>query len=173
MKPETPDPTPKPAPLNRREFVRATGLVAAGAAVTIGVVVKDRKAKAPRDPVGEATVRKLAEPADLPAQEKEDVLLRMQRELRQAMAKPVEERKWVMIIDQRKCVGCHACTVGCIAENKLPPGVVYRPVVTEEVGTFPNVRLKFTPRPCMQCEEPPCVSVCPVNATWRRPLRVL
>jgi Fe-S-cluster-containing dehydrogenase component len=47
--------------------------------------------------------------------------------------------------------------------------VVYRPVVTEESGEFPNVRLKFTPRPCMQCEEPPCVPVCPVTATWRRP----
>lgn len=74
-----------------------------------------------------------------------------------------------MIIDQRKCVGCHACTVGCIAENKLPPGVVYRPVTIEESGVFPNTRLKFTPRPCMQCEEPPCVPVCPVDATWRRP----
>ncbi|MEW6198095.1 MAG: 4Fe-4S dicluster domain-containing protein [Planctomycetota bacterium] len=95
--------------------------------------------------------------------------MRMQRELARAMAKPAERRRWVMVIDQRKCVGCHACTIGCVAENKLPPGVVYRPVVTEERGEFPNVHLKFTPRPCMQCEKPPCVPVCPVRATWRRP----
>jgi len=171
-KPSRPAPTPPPGgtpPLNRREFVRAAGLVAAGAAATIGVVVKDRQPKAPRDPVGAVSVRELPAPADLPPREQEDVLLRMQRELRLAMAKPVEDRKWVMIIDQRKCVGCHACTVGCVAENKLPPGVVYRPVTTEEGGEFPNVTLKFTPRPCMQCEQPPCVPVCPVNATWRRP----
>lgn len=74
-----------------------------------------------------------------------------------------------MVIDQRKCVGCHACTVGCIAENKLPPGVVYRPVTMEEVGEFPNVSLRFMPRPCMQCDQPPCVPVCPVKATWKRP----
>jgi molybdopterin-containing oxidoreductase family iron-sulfur binding subunit len=86
-----------------------------------------------------------------------------------AMAKPVEQRRWIMVIDTRKCVGCHACTIACIAENHLPPGVVYRPVVIEEFGEFPNVQLRFTPRPCMQCDKPPCVPVCPVYATWKRP----
>jgi molybdopterin-containing oxidoreductase family iron-sulfur binding subunit len=99
----------------------------------------------------------------------EDILLRMQRDLKRAMAKPVEQRQWTMVIDQRKCIGCHACTIGCVAENKLPPGVVYRPVVTEESGEFPNISIKFTPRPCMQCDSPPCVPVCPVKATWKRP----
>jgi Fe-S-cluster-containing dehydrogenase component len=99
----------------------------------------------------------------------EDVLVRMQRELVKAMAKPVEQRRWIMVIDTRKCIGCDACTIGCVAENKLPPGVVYRPVVKEEFGEFPNVQIRFTPRPCMQCENPPCVPVCPVKATWRRP----
>ncbi|HET9537311.1 MAG TPA: 4Fe-4S dicluster domain-containing protein, partial [Mesorhizobium sp.] len=68
----------------------------------------------------------------------------------------------------RKCIGCHACTIACVVENKLPPGVVYRPVVTEEFGTYPNVAMRFTPRPCMQCEVPPCTPVCPVKATWKR-----
>ncbi|HET7771049.1 MAG TPA: 4Fe-4S dicluster domain-containing protein, partial [Chloroflexota bacterium] len=70
--------------------------------------------------------------------------------------------------DQAKCVGCSACTIACVSENKLPPGVVYRPVMEEEVGTYPNVSRRFTPRPCMQCDEPPCVDVCPVNATYKR-----
>lgn len=98
-----------------------------------------------------------------------DVLVRMAADLRRALQKPLSERRWVMVIDQRKCVGCHACTIACIAENKLPPGVVYRPVMDEEIGTYPNVGRVFTPRPCMQCEEPPCVSVCPVGATFSRP----
>jgi molybdopterin-containing oxidoreductase family iron-sulfur binding subunit len=54
-------------------------------------------------------------------------------------------------------------------ENKLPPGVVYRPVLDQEIGTFPNVTRRFLPRPCMQCDQPPRVPVCPVNATWKRP----
>ncbi|WP_243359478.1 4Fe-4S dicluster domain-containing protein [Fundidesulfovibrio terrae] len=103
------------------------------------------------------------------AQPGEDVLIRMQRELVRAMNKPVEKRRWGMVIDTRKCVGCHSCNVGCVMENKLPPGVVYRPVVDLEVGVYPNVGRKFLPRPCMQCDNPPCVPVCPVNATWKRP----
>ncbi|HUE75863.1 MAG TPA: 4Fe-4S dicluster domain-containing protein [Chloroflexota bacterium] len=93
----------------------------------------------------------------------------MQRELQQAMQKPVEQRHWVMVIDQRKCVGCSACTIACKAENRLPPGVVYRPVLEEEIGEYPNVTRRFIPRPCMQCENPPCVPVCPVGATYSRP----
>lgn len=106
----------------------------------------------------------LAEEADPNA----DILVRMRADLGRALAKPVSERRWVMVIDLRKCVGCHACTISCIAENKLPPGVVYRPVLEEEFGTFPNVSKRFTPRPCMQCDNPPCVPVCPVKATWKR-----
>lgn len=99
----------------------------------------------------------------------EDPLIRMMRDLRRALQKPIEQRRWVMVIDLRKCVGCKACTVACIVENKLPPGVVYRPVIEEEIGEFPHVTRRFIPRPCMQCEKPPCVPVCPVHATWRRP----
>ncbi|PJF34907.1 MAG: (4Fe-4S)-binding protein [Candidatus Thermofonsia Clade 1 bacterium] len=95
-----------------------------------------------------------------------DVLERMRIELLRALQKQPSERRWVMVIDLRKCIGCHACTIGCVAENKLPPGVVYRPVLEEEYGTYPNVARRFIPRPCMQCENPPCVPVCPVNATF-------
>ena len=98
---------------------------------------------------------------------KEDALVRMTDELKRALDKPASDRHWVMVIDLRKCVGCNACTVACIAENKLPPGVVYRPVTIQEVGTYPNVTMNFLPRPCMQCEEPPCTEVCPVTATYK------
>lgn len=99
---------------------------------------------------------------------KVSALERMQADLERALQKPPHERRWVMVIDLRKCVGCTACTVACEAENHLPPGVVYRPVLEKEIGTFPNVRKVFIPRPCMQCDNPPCVPVCPVNATWKR-----
>jgi len=85
-----------------------------------------------------------------PAEEslaKEDVIFRMNTELKRALEKPASERHWVMVIDLRRCIGCHACTVACIAENKLPPGVVYRPVMIEEIGVYPNVTMKFLPKP--------------------------
>ena len=103
-------------------------------------------------------------PRDLP---QEDPLVRMQRDLKRAMKKKPGAVKWGMVIDIAKCIGCHACTIGCVAENKLPPGVVYRPVIEEEVGRYPYVRRRFIPRPCVQCQEPPCVPVCPVTATYQ------
>ncbi len=96
-----------------------------------------------------------------------DILERMRVELRRAIQKPASERRWVMVIDLRKCIGCQACTIACVAENKLPPGVVYRPVVEENWGTYPNVGRRFVPRPCMQCDNPPCVPVCPTGATHK------
>lgn len=79
--------------------------------------------------------------------------------------------KWAMLIDLRRCTACKSCTVGCIAEQKSPSGVMYRPVYEEESGIFPNVKRRFTPRPCLQCDEPPCVEACPVKgekgATWK------
>lgn len=74
-----------------------------------------------------------------------------------------------MVIDMKKCVKCNACTISCIAENHLPPGVVYAPVTEKEVGQYPNVRREFVPLLCNHCANPPCTQVCPVNATWKRP----
>jgi Fe-S-cluster-containing dehydrogenase component len=155
--------------MDRRDFLLAGGLVGVGAAAGVAVIVKDRLPAPPQDPIGEETIRSLTTLKNVKVQENEDSLLRMQRELVKAMAKPVEKRHWIMVIDIRKCVGCYACTIGCVAENKLPPGVVYRPVTTQEFGEYPNVQIRFLPRPCMQCDNPSCVQVCPVKATWKRP----
>lgn len=154
--------------LTRRDFVRSAALMAGSIAASAAAVTASRMSPPPQDPSGPQTAKEIPEFDSVEVDEDADVLLRMQEELRKAMAKPVEERRWQMVIDTRKCVGCHACTVACIAENKLPPGVVYRPVIQEEIGEYPNVQLRYFPRPCMQCDVPSCVSVCPVNATWKR-----
>ena len=77
------------------------------------------------------------------------------------------DERWGMVIDLQKCVGCDSCTVACKAENRTPPGVSYNVVMEEEHGEFPNVTRTNVPRPCMQCENPPCVQVCPVSATYK------
>ena len=100
-----------------------------------------------------------------------DILLTMQEDLERALQKPAEKRRWAMLIDLRKCAGCRACTIGCVSENKLPPGMAYRPIYEYEQGTYPKVSRTFLPRPCMQCDNPPCVEACPVKgpdgATWK------
>ncbi len=79
----------------------------------------------------------------------------------------LEDGQWGMVIDLQKCVGCDSCTVACKAENRTPPGVSYNVVMEEEHGEFPDVTRTNLPRPCMQCENPSCVQVCPVSATYK------
>lgn len=91
---------------------------------------------------------------------------RMEADVARALQKP--KRHWSMVIDLRKCIACKACTVACKAENVTSPAVSYMVVMEQEVGTYPNARRTFVPRPCFQCDNPPCVPVCPVGATWKQ-----
>lgn len=97
-----------------------------------------------------------------------DVIEIMLEDLKKALAKPRNQRKWGMTIDLEKCIGCHACTTACKNGKMTPPGVLYRQVSELEIGNYPNTRVVFFPRPCMQCQEPPCTKVCPVRATYLR-----
>ncbi len=163
MKEQAPAPAPpveEGADSSRRRFLQEALAAAGGLAVLLGAA--PASAQIPR--------RKVADILDHPEPfAGGNALERMRAELERALQKPVEKRRWVMVIDLEKCIGCKACTVSCVAENNLPPGVVYRPVTEEEVGEFPDVRRRFLPRPCMHCDEPPCTPVCPVGATYKRP----
>lgn len=75
--------------------------------------------------------------------------------------------KWGMVIDLEKCTGCQACTVACGMENSRLPGEHWQDVIFFNEGTYPNTQLKWFPRPCMQCENPSCVAVCPTRATYK------
>lgn len=76
--------------------------------------------------------------------------------------------RYGMVIDLRKCFGCHACTISCKAQNDVPLGYWRSWVSITETGTFPDVHRSFLPILCNQCEEPPCVDVCPTGATYKR-----
>ena len=76
--------------------------------------------------------------------------------------------RYGMLIDLRKCVGCGSCSVACKGENGTPPGIAFNKMVKYEVGKYPTARLKTIPMPCMHCENPPCVKVCPTKASYKR-----
>lgn len=71
-------------------------------------------------------------------------------------------------IDLRKCIGCHACTIACKAEHQIPVGSHRCWVKTVEKGTFPDTRRFFFPVLCNQCEDAPCVRICPTRALFKR-----
>ncbi len=75
---------------------------------------------------------------------------------------------WAKVIDHRKCIGCHACTVACKAEHGVPLGVNRTYVKQVEVGVWPWVRRQFQVTRCNQCDDAPCVEICPVTAMFRR-----
>lgn len=75
--------------------------------------------------------------------------------------------RYGMVIDLKRCVGCNSCSVACKQANVTPPGVLRGKVICEEVGKYPNTKLKFTPLLCMHCDNPECVRVCPTGASFK------
>ena len=76
--------------------------------------------------------------------------------------------KYAFVIDQRKCIGCHACTVACKAEHDVPIGVYRTWVKYIEKGEFPNSRRYFLVNRCNHCTDAPCVAICPTKALFKR-----
>jgi Fe-S-cluster-containing dehydrogenase component/formate-dependent nitrite reductase membrane component NrfD len=76
--------------------------------------------------------------------------------------------KYAFVIDQRKCIGCHACTVACKAEHDVPIGVNRTWVKYIEKGEFPNTRRYFLVTRCNHCDNAPCVTICPTKALYKR-----
>lgn len=73
-----------------------------------------------------------------------------------------------MLIDLKKCIGCHACSIACKEAHGTPVGVTRSRVVREFEGTYPDVRKKITPLLCNHCENAPCVEACPTGASVKR-----
>ena len=80
-----------------------------------------------------------------------------------------KNKQYGMLIDTRKCIGCHTCSVACKSEFDVPLGVTRSWVEYTEKGIYPNVSRNFLPRLCNHCRHPQCVDVCPTGATYKRP----
>lgn len=143
---------PRPGPSQRRSFFQALGWAGLVALIASAwrrfLVVSPLRDVAIAAPTGE-----MAE---------ENVALRMHRDLEKALRKPSAERRWGMVIDMRKCIGCHACEVACIAENNLP--------LASPIGPFGKwnggISQRFAGFSC-----PPIAFNVRVLPVWKRPIR--
>lgn len=70
-----------------------------------------------------------------------------------------------MVIDTRKCVGCMDCVVACKTENNVPEGFNRVWIVEDVMGEFPDLHMEIRSERCNQCEDAPCVTVCPTGAS--------
>ncbi len=77
-------------------------------------------------------------------------------------------KRYGMIVDLNRCVGCQTCTIACKHSNDTPPGVQWRRVLDVEQGQYPDVERLFLVTGCQHCAEPSCVPVCPTGATRQR-----
>ena len=71
-------------------------------------------------------------------------------------------------IDQRTCIGCHACTVACKTEHEIPVGQFRTWVKYVDKGEYPATTREFGVMRCNHCTDAPCISICPTNALFKR-----
>lgn len=81
----------------------------------------------------------------------------------ETLSKP-KAMRYGFVIDNRKCIGCHACTTACKQEHEVPVGVFRTWVKQVEKGLFPHTRRVFSVMRCNHCTDAPCVEICPVEA---------
>ncbi len=84
-------------------------------------------------------------------------------------AAAAEGVRWAKVIDQTRCIGCHACTTACKSENEVPLSITRTYVKYVDVGAFPQTRRAFQVTRCNQCDDAPCTTACPTSAMFRRP----
>ena len=130
--------------LTRREFIAA--MAAVGGSIAVAAA--------------------LSEIGDLQELIERELALELPEVVREAKGHTVDgTHHWAMLIDLRKCIGCQYCVYACQAVNDVPDDMrwnVYHPEVTETGVPF------HMTRPCLHCNDAPCVSVCPTRATWQR-----
>ncbi|MDH3445472.1 MAG: polysulfide reductase NrfD [Deltaproteobacteria bacterium] len=77
--------------------------------------------------------------------------------------------RYGFLIDQNRCIGCHACTVACKEEHNIAVGVNRTWVKYIEKGHYPDTRRHFAVLRCNHCDDAPCIEICPTVALFRRP----
>jgi len=83
-------------------------------------------------------------------------------------------KRYGLVIDLERCIGCHTCTIACKVENGIEEGswMEVRTIggagMDTASGEFPDLTMHYEPKPCMHCDEPPCIDACSPGALYKR-----
>jgi Fe-S-cluster-containing dehydrogenase component len=175
---------------NRRDFLKGA-IGAAGGLAALGAAL----APLAEMDTSDLTIEKILQKhyKEMTPGEMETVLERIRGEVQNrygvrpeiADLKPMDGVEFAYALNLGKCIGCRKCVHACVAENNQSrdPEIQYIRVLEMPRGSIdversdhnynpdrvPEKDHFYMPVQCHQCANPPCVKVCPVEATWREP----
>ena len=161
----------QPKKKTRREFLQGLGYVGVGAvlggsAIFAGINYDNRKKQIDRIKVLTAENELLEidrRDTTKVVKSKKEVLTYLEKAGRQGLA----GKRWVMVIDLSKCKNAQKCMTACQESHHIRPEQSH--INTLKMQESKNTPPYYMPKPCQHCDNPPCVSVCPVDATFKRP----
>jgi len=189
--PRPPGPTPGAPELTRRGFLTKGAAAVAGVSALAAALSPLRELSADDLPTLEQFLQKHYK--EMTPAEKEAVLARIAREVERryrvtptvTAPPPLDGVEFVYALNLSRCIGCRRCVHACVAENNpsRAPEIQYIRVLQMEKGSIdvessdhhyspsqvPEHDSYYMPVQCHQCAKPPCVKVCPVEATWQEP----
>jgi len=161
----------KPRKRTRREFLQDIGIVGVGtliggSAIFAGINYDKRKKQADRIKVLTAENELIeVEKSDTTQviKSKSQTLTYLQKEGRDGIA----GKRWVMVIDLSKCRNARKCMSACQEAHHIRPEQSH--IMTLKMQESLDTPAYYMPKQCQHCDNPPCVAVCPVDATFKRP----
>lgn len=149
---------------SRRDFLRKIGLAAGAVAVTGGGLGIARSLAA-RDKSGEK-IKVMTTDGNVAEVDKSDVVSGTAQTTIAEGREGIPGKKFVMVIDLSMCRNARKCMEACQAAHELRPEQHHINVLTMQDTN--HTAPYHMPKPCFHCDNPPCVKVCPVDATFKR-----
>jgi len=178
-------------PMSRRDFLAKGAVMASGVAALAAAMSPLRHLTDEDLPSVEEFLQKHYK--EMTPEEKAAALERIREQVKKrfgveakvADPPPLDGVEFVYGLNISRCIGCRKCVHACVAENNQSrsPEIQYIRVLEMEKGSIdvesanhhydaeqvPRPGKWYMPVQCHQCANPPCVKVCPVEATWQEP----